>query len=427
MTAKLCFVIMGFGKKPDLSGAPRTLDLDATYQAIIKPAVEACALTCIRADEVSHAGVIDKVMYEMLLRADLVIADISTANPNALYELGVRHALRPSSTIVIKETDGNFHFDLNHLATLQYKHLGEDIGEREARSKRAALEQLIKAVLAKPDPDSPVYTFLQGLQGPTMSESEFRASVVELKQQSDSLAGTLEEGRRAAAQNRLEDARNWFTRAHAIQQLRPSVGGEALSPVPPDPFIVQQLALYTYKAKSKAPPGERVMALALAWGLIEQLSPTNSADPETLGIAGAIRKRWYQETKQREHLEASLALYRRGFELKGDYYNGENYATSLDMRAALQDVNEEALYDRKTAQKVRERIVANLELALAEPSAPERSDYKWMLATMANTLRALGKNGDNYETAFRTQRPVPWEIETFEQGRAYALSVVASH
>src|ERR1700753_3116423 len=131
----LCFVVMGFGKKTDYTGTPRTLDLDATYREIIKPAVQACNLECVRADEVSHSGMIDKPMYELLLRADLVIADISTANPNALYELGVRHALRPFSTILIKEVDGKFPFDLSHLATLQYKHLGDDIGAREARAK----------------------------------------------------------------------------------------------------------------------------------------------------------------------------------------------------------------------------------------------------------------------------------------------------
>jgi hypothetical protein len=107
-----CFVIMGFGRKTDYSETIRTLDLDAAYKAIIKPAVEACGLTCIRADEVAHAGVIDVKMYELLLRADLVIADISTANPNAIYELGVRHALRPYRTIIMKEEEGKFQFDL---------------------------------------------------------------------------------------------------------------------------------------------------------------------------------------------------------------------------------------------------------------------------------------------------------------------------
>src|SRR5262245_29034333 len=98
MANEVWFVVVGCGQKTDYCGQPRTLDLDATYQAIIKPAVEAAGLTCVRADEMAHSGVIDQKMFEMLLRADLVIADISTANPNALYELGVRHALRPLST-----------------------------------------------------------------------------------------------------------------------------------------------------------------------------------------------------------------------------------------------------------------------------------------------------------------------------------------
>ncbi len=38
---KLCFVIMGFGKKTDFESG-RTLDLDATYEAIIRPAVDFC-------------------------------------------------------------------------------------------------------------------------------------------------------------------------------------------------------------------------------------------------------------------------------------------------------------------------------------------------------------------------------------------------
>lgn len=87
--------IMGFGEKTDLATG-RTLDLDKTYRIIIKKAVEDCGLECIRGDDVIHSGIIDKPMYELLLGADVVvIADLSTSNANAIYELGIRHALRP--------------------------------------------------------------------------------------------------------------------------------------------------------------------------------------------------------------------------------------------------------------------------------------------------------------------------------------------
>jgi hypothetical protein len=130
---KTCFVVMGFGVKTDFETG-RKYDLDMTYQNIIKPAVEAADVNCVRADEIVHAGMIDKPMYDQIFRADLVVADISTGNRNAIYELGVRHALRPHTTIVIAEdSNDKIPFDLNHIVIRKYHHLGEDIGVKEAR------------------------------------------------------------------------------------------------------------------------------------------------------------------------------------------------------------------------------------------------------------------------------------------------------
>ena len=66
---KICFVIMGYGKKTDPS-LGKTYDLDITYKNIIKPAVEQAGYTCIRGDEVLESGIIDKSMYALLIRAD---------------------------------------------------------------------------------------------------------------------------------------------------------------------------------------------------------------------------------------------------------------------------------------------------------------------------------------------------------------------
>src|SRR5437762_6765240 len=127
-----CFVIMGFGEKTDIQSNPqRVLNLNRTYDNIIKPAVEEAGLTCVRADEIIHSTVIDKPMYENLRDADLVIADLSTSNANALYELGVRHALRPHTTIVIAEDKFAFPFDLNHVSITTYEHLGKEVRFRE--------------------------------------------------------------------------------------------------------------------------------------------------------------------------------------------------------------------------------------------------------------------------------------------------------
>ncbi len=76
-----CFVVMGFGKKTDFETG-RVLDLDKSYKNMIKPAVEATGLQCIRADEIVHSGLIDVPMYEQLLKADVVVADLSTSFKN---------------------------------------------------------------------------------------------------------------------------------------------------------------------------------------------------------------------------------------------------------------------------------------------------------------------------------------------------------
>src|ERR1044072_6644853 len=161
MSKPVCFVIMGFGEKTDLTTG-RTLDLDMTYRIIIKKAMPDAGLECIRADITIHVGVLEKPMCELLLNADMVIADLSTANANAIYERGVRHALRPYSTIVIAESQFKFPFDIGHLLIRPYEHLGKGIDAEEADRMRGELKKTIEALLSKQETDSPVFTFLTG-------------------------------------------------------------------------------------------------------------------------------------------------------------------------------------------------------------------------------------------------------------------------
>src|SRR5262245_2513992 len=133
-----CFVIMGYGKKTDFK-QNKKFDLDKTYRNIIKPAAETAGYACERADEIQHAGVIDVPMYERLLTADLVIADLSTANVNAFFELGVRYALRPKTTIVMAEKNFEMGFDMGHVVIRKYEHLGPEIDYEEVERAKAEL------------------------------------------------------------------------------------------------------------------------------------------------------------------------------------------------------------------------------------------------------------------------------------------------
>jgi hypothetical protein len=163
---KTCFVIMGFGEKTAFYAGKkkqRSLNLDMTYEHIIEPAVVAAGYECIRADKIVHSTVIDKPMYEQLLSADIVIADLSTSNPNAIYELGVRHALKPWSTIVMAEKEFAFPFDFSHLSILKYEHLGPDIGAGEAKRVTEELSKRLRVIGGGQVVDSPVFLFLPQL------------------------------------------------------------------------------------------------------------------------------------------------------------------------------------------------------------------------------------------------------------------------
>src|SRR5262249_43399194 len=140
---------------------------DRSYRLLIKPAVQDAGMDCIRADEIRHSGVIDVPMYHELLKADYVIADISTSNANALYELGIRHALRPHTTIVIAERELLYPFDLNHVTIVRYTHLGDAIDYEEVIRFRQLLRDMLSAARTGHAADSPVYTYLQDLLPPS--------------------------------------------------------------------------------------------------------------------------------------------------------------------------------------------------------------------------------------------------------------------
>lgn len=392
---------MGYGKKTDLESG-RTLNLDATYYAIIKPAAEDLNLRCIRCDEVMQSGVIDKPMYELLLRADLVVADISTANANALYELGVRHALRPFSTVIMAEEDGRLYFDLNHINTFKYKHLGEDIGYSEAVRARQALARLLQKVLDDACTDSPVYTYLPALRAPRSSDEEFEQIVERAESSEQRLAFFMDEAGKAMRENRFTAAIEFLDAANRMKSG--------------DPYLIQQLALATYK--SKLP--DEVGALRRAEGIIAQLEPYTSNDPETLGIAGAIQKRLWQSLADVDNLNNAIKLYGRGFETGRDYYRGENYALCLLYRAEIQADPSEAQYDMMSSRKVLEKITEFLAAVVTDPERQRRPDWKWVLASLANCHHALGqiKKAEDFEREFLNTGPADWEIETFRKNKA---------
>jgi len=86
---------------------------------------EDAGMKSIRADQEKTGGSIHKPMFERLLLCDFAVADLTTANANVFYELGVRHTARPATTVTIYAEQQPIPFDINFLSSLPYE-LGED-------------------------------------------------------------------------------------------------------------------------------------------------------------------------------------------------------------------------------------------------------------------------------------------------------------
>lgn len=390
-----CFVIMGYGVKTDYTTG-RELDLDKTYQNIIKPAVVDAGLKCIRADEVRHSGTIDVPMYEHLINADVVIADLSTYNPNAFYELGVRHALRPFTTIAISEKELKQPFDVNHTVILKYEHLGKDIGFSEAMRFRGELTATIKAILADPKTDSPVYIYLPGLKKPSLHSDQASQPVGE--EPRDTLSTIVGKAKNALDLDNFAEAIPLLELAHDLDQ------GNS--------YIIQKLVLATYKSKKPT----HVEALEKSLDILKQLDLNTSTDPETLGLAGAIHKRLWEELQVQAHLSASIAYYEKGYHIKNDYYNGINLAYLLNVRASETIDGDEAITDRVLAKRVRQQVVGICE-ELQRSNFDERGDRYWILATLEEAHFGLG-NPDRYLEAKGNAEAVAmaaWERSSTEE------------
>ena len=424
-----CFVIMGFGKKTDFETG-RVLDLDQSYINLIKPAVEAAGLKCIRADEIVHSGLIDLPMYEQLLKADVVVADLSTSNRNALYELGVRHALRPYTTVIIAEEMmmKSPTFDLSHIVIRKYRHLGEDIGVSEAKRFTNDLAAAIQSIIAtEPElrGDSPVYKFIERLTPPSVSPAAKAAAAAASATERVAGAPTPVHSELMQRVDEAQTKGDWVKARMLLEEIREmrragasetSAGQQVENPEDPD--VLQRLALATYKSMRPTPEE----ALKAARDLLKLLEPQTTNDTETLGLWGSVHKRLWELTKESSYLDEAVRAYERGFYLRNDYYNGINYAYLLNERAARPVDFAEAIADFVQARRVRREVVSicnqwlesNVRPAPLLPGSRYPEKRYWVLATLAEAEIGLEEEalGQRRLEEALSAAPEEWMKET---------------
>lgn len=407
MSRPLCFVLMPFGKKPDAAGA--LIDFDSVYQGLIAPAIEAAGLEPLRADEEMTGGIIHKAMFERLILCEYAVADLTTANANVFYELGVRHAVRPWSTALLFAGNSRLPFDVALLRALPYHLTPGGTPESIEETRKALTDRLCEARESQAH-DSPIYQLVEGFPEVDHTKTDvFRDRVrysAEIKTRLAEARPTGVTAVRAVAQQ-LEPLANQESaviidlllsyRAVKAWEDMITLVEQMPRPLAESVMVQEQLALALNRA-GRGDAAERVLL-----DLLERRGPSS----ETYGILGRVYKdRWEVAVRRGEQvlarglLDRAISAYRRGFEADWrDAYPGVNAVTLMEIR------------EPPDPQRV--EILPVVRYAVERRMAAGAPDY-WDYATRLE-LAVLAKDEESATTAvadaLAAVREV-WEPET---------------
>lgn len=416
----LCFVVMPFGEKKDPGGGP-DINFDHIYNLAIRPGVEAAGMEPLRADEERVGGIIHKPMFERLLLCDYAVVDLTTGNANVFYELGVRHAVRPATTLTLFARQQQIPFDVSYSRALPYE-LGAE--NRFEQDQAAPLRNAITARLVhlrehatdEPETDSPLFQLLQGYQPPDIARLKTDVFREQVKYASDIK-------RRLAAARVAKDA----TQLHDLEtNLGPADAVEAGVFV--DLFLsyravkdwAAMIALYENRmpaalkravlvreqlgfAYNRA--GERKKALDILKEVVDEQGPSS----ESCGLMGRVYKDYWSEARlagreaeARGWLRKAVDAYVLGFETDWrDAYPGINALTLLDIQGDPESL------EKKRAMLPVVRYAVNRRI---ESATPDYWDHATLLelAVLDQDETATSKHLDNTLAAVRE----PWEPES---------------
>jgi tetratricopeptide (TPR) repeat protein len=412
------FVVMPYGTKEEI-------DFNRVYGELIKPALEGAGFEVFRADEEMRAGDIRTDMFQELLMADLVVADLSIDNPNVWYELGVRHALRARGVIGIRCRRDYMPFDVHTDRSLRY-HIKENPPgaaapdpERLEDDKKKLAEFATETINSWYDRKiSPVYHLL-----PYLKEPDFKLLRVEeakeFWEKYESWARQIDVARKGdrpgdilvlaeEAPNigfRIEAYRSAGNALRSLGQFALALGQyeKALELAPADLDSRRQKGLLLGRLKRNDAAKE--------W--LQDLVKDIPDDAESLALLGRVEKdswigAWRAEGKTVEQmrqdaaaddalLQEAIDAYAKGFRKDpSHYYSGINAVGLMHLLAHLTG-NEEQL-------ELRKEMEGGVRWAVRGALDRNSKDY-WARATLAE-LEGLSNKKEIVEAALKSAAAV---------------------
>ena len=334
----LCFVLMPFGKKKDEEG--KIIDFDKIYNDFIKPSIENSDLDPIRADEEQTGGIIHKAMYERLMLCEYAVADLSLLNANVFYELGIRHAIRPYSTITLFESSSRLPFDVNFLRSLPYDRKLDNLEELKSQLTK----KLSNAKSHNKDTDSPLFQLVEGIKPSNIEHIKtdiFRKQVeynkeiklkLEILRKEKILEGLIslenEINLKTVEFGVLVDL---FLSYRAVEAFKNMISLVKKMPKPlQHSIMIQEQLGFALNRINKRDD---------AINVLKEIIKNHGNSSETLGILGRVYKDKYKEALEckdnfmaQGYLKKAIDTYLEGFESDfRDAYPGINAITLMDI------------------------------------------------------------------------------------------------
>ncbi len=417
------FVVMPFGRKQ--GGDGRWLDFDAIYNNLIRPALEAAGFESFRADEEAVSGDILTDMFQELLLADLVIADLSIDNANVFYELGVRHAIRKRGVVHIQSGRSYMPFDIFNVRTIPYRVDKNGRPDPEYLEKdKQTITKITRETWAS-DIDrvhSPIFNLLDGLPEP--DRRALRTPLAtgfwrEYNEWQERVTIAQRQKRIGDVLLLTEEISNPLIKEEAISEAGKALQGMGRS----------ELALQQYRLGLEINPRNHTFRRQEAFHLnrmgrtdeaivkLERLLQDHPNDIEAISYLGRIYKQMWMETW--EHIDddaarlkaaydsshwlvKSVHTYLEGYRLDQDnYYPGINAVTGSVLMDYLATLNH--VIDDPDVMAIRENLPAlkgALQFALESTTARHSSDY-WALVSLAELLVSIADSPDKVVRAYR--------------------------
>lgn len=410
------FIIRPFGTKKDI-------DFDAVERQLIGPALEQIKVDGRTTLDILRAGNIRIDMFQRLLTADLVIADVSIDNANVFYELGIRHALRDRRTFLLRCEADHYPFDLSTDRYLAY----------DRANPGASLDTLVQALRQTLDSDaedSPVFRSLPELVVQDRSAflpipRDFREEVE--RAENDERLGDLELLAAEVSGFEWESAGLRLV-GRAQSNLAAWEGAretwEAIRNLDPEDYEANDKLGTVYQHLGDLTRSDQALERVLGRKGLDLMSRA-----EALSLLGSNAKiRWIADWRQAPeaerrawalrspYLDQAADAYGRGY--RDDFrhfYSGSNalalVTVLIELAAALPEVwaerfdsPEEAAYELTRQKKEATRLVGAVELALDAAKARLEHEVKtdpWVGITEADLCCLTARHPQRVAGAYR--------------------------